>query len=152
MADVSLAGGGGKTPGTPNTYSPIAVLNFPPGTPVAASVTVAGEVQLAGANGGTFSCPTGIAVTTGVSGHHVLVQYAGPITLTTAEWDAIVVPAGSGGLSAGIFYYLSDAIDEFGKLTTTPPSDPAAVVAPVGIALSPTDFLVRPFFRRINPT
>lgn len=149
MADVSLGGGGGKTPGTPNIYSPIAAVNFPPGTPVAASISVAGEVQLAGANGGTFSCPTGIAVTTGISGHHVLVQYAGPITLTTDEWDAIVV-SGSGGLSPGIFYYLSDDADEFGKLTTTPPSDPATVVAPVGIALSPTDFLVRPMFRRVN--
>ena len=150
MADVIVGiGGGGKTPGTTNTYSPIAALSFPPGTPVAASVTVAGEVQLAGANGGTFSCPTGIAVTTATTGHHVLVQYAGPISLTTAEWDAILT-SGSGGLSPGIFYYLSDSADEFGKLTATPPAGFGTLVAPVGIALSPTDFLVRPTFRRVN--
>jgi hypothetical protein len=143
MADTTTVGGG-HPPGTPNTYSPIAAVNFQPGTPVAASITVPGEVERAGTSGGDFSCPTGIAVTTGVVGHHVLVQYAGPISLTTADWDAIT--GQSGGLTPGIFYYLST---EFGAMTDTPPVGFGSIVAPVGIALSSTDFLVRPTFRGV---
>ena len=144
MADTTIVGGG-HGPGNPNTYRPIAAVNFPPGTPVAASITDPGKVELAGASGGDFSCPTGIAVTTGVIGQHALVQYAGPISLTTAEWDAIT--GQSGGLTPGIFYYLTTA--GFGILTDTAPVGFGSIVAPVGIALSSTDFLVRPTFRKV---
>lgn len=148
MADVTTpSGGGGKTPGTPNTYIPVAAVPIPIGSPVAPSLTEAREVVLAGAGGGAdFANPTGIAVTTGVAGHHFLVQYAGPLSLSTAQWDAVT--GQTGGLTPGIYYYLS--VDEFGKLTDTPPTDPATVQAPVGLALSHTDMMIRLSRRKVN--
>jgi hypothetical protein len=60
----------------------------------------------------------------------------GEMTATTGEWDAVT--GGSGGLSAGTVYYLSEATA--GKLTGTAPT--TGWVLTVGIALSTTKMKV----------
>src|SRR5262245_49968400 len=114
MADVITAGGGGRSPGTPLTYSPIAAVDLRPGTPVAPSLTEASEVQPASWPGGDFANPTGIVVTQATAGHRALVQCAGPLSLPTQDWDAAT--GGSGGLTTGLPYYLGE---DPGQLTTT---------------------------------
>lgn len=66
-------------------------------------------------------------------------KYAGPVTLTTAEWDAVA--GTTGGLTPGARYYLSTATA--GKLTATPPSTEGQFLCPVGLALSATTLLVQ---------
>ena len=60
----------------------------------------------------------------------------GKITATTAQWD--VVTGQVGGLTAGAKYYVSPTTA--GGLTTTAPTADGEVVAPVGQALSTTEF------------
>ncbi len=67
------------------------------------------------------------------------VAHAGPLTLTTTEWDAVTGQAG--GLTTGVAYYLDPTTA--GKLTTTAPSAVTQYVREVGIALSTTTMLVR---------
>ena len=61
------------------------------------------------------------------------------LTLTTAEWDA--ASDTTGGLTAGLKYYLDDAA---GQLTeTTPPPTTADTMMMVGVALSTTTMLIK---------
>jgi hypothetical protein len=60
------------------------------------------------------------------------------LTATTGEWDTVT--GGSGGLTAGAQYYLSDTTA--GRLTTTPPSTTGRYVVNVGRALSTTVMLI----------
>lgn len=62
------------------------------------------------------------------------VQFAGVVSLPTAEWDAIA--GTSGGLARGSVYYVSQATP--GNLTVTTPSG-GQTSTQVGIALNPTD-------------
>lgn len=77
-------------------------------------------------------------VSTGISELATRVQYAGELTLTTAEWD--VVTGGLGGLTPDAPYYVSDAVG--GQITDTPPVAPGSFVSRVGIALSATTMLI----------
>ena len=62
------------------------------------------------------------------------------LTLTTAEWDA--ASDTTGGLTAGLKYYLSDAAA--GQLIeTTPPGTTGDTMMMVGIALSTTTMLIK---------
>jgi len=66
------------------------------------------------------------------------VTTAGPVTLTTGQWDAVT--GGSGGLASGLLYFLDPSTP--GKLSTTAPSTPGQVVTLVGRAISPTVMIV----------
>lgn len=67
------------------------------------------------------------------------VQLSGPITLTTAQWDAICGTIG--GLAFDVPYYLDAASP--GALTATPPSATGAVVQQVIIGVSPTTAVIQ---------
>lgn len=62
------------------------------------------------------------------------VALAGPLTATTAQWDAVT--GGSGGLTPGSAYYVDPA--NAGKLTATGTSTAGQYLAPVGRAISST--------------
>ncbi len=68
------------------------------------------------------------------------IQTSGPMTLTTAQWDAITGLVG--GLTFGVRYYLDPA--SAGMLTPTAPTTVGQLVVEVGIAVSTTDMLVAP--------
>lgn len=66
---------------------------------------------------------------------------SGPLTLTTAEWDAVKTGGVAGGLVPGAMYYLSGTT---GKITATVPAGgPSTVSVAVGFALSATMLFVR---------
>ena len=88
------------------------------GTPVTASSSVEGEgVRSASGASEALSVAVGLTTRFARDGEPVLVQYAGPISMTEAQWDAIT--EGSGGLIQGATYYLQDGIID-GLLTETP--------------------------------
>jgi len=110
----------------------------PPGTPLAALVAVGegGKVAQAKADSGDSTYVMGLATSIGVPGRQVRTKYAGPLTLTTAEWDLITGEAG--GLENGAPYYLSEATS--GKLTKTLPG--SGFAAPVGTAASTITMMI----------
>ena len=65
-----------------------------------------------------------------------LIRSSGILTATTGQWDAVTGQVG--GLTPGAKYWLSAATA--GGLTTTAPTTDGEYVAPVGKALSTTDF------------
>jgi hypothetical protein len=67
------------------------------------------------------------------SGGNVRVRQRGPVTLTTAQWDAVT--GDSGGLTPFVEYYLSATA---GQLAKTVPATTGDNVVVVGIALSTT--------------
>lgn len=138
MTDTTSISGGRQSASRPNAYNPLVSGTFPVGTPVAQSISSAGVVAPGRANSSATAFVTGIAVVPGVDGDRALVQFAGPVTLTEAEWDAIT--GETGGLTLGP-YYLDDGAA--GKLTTTPPSFDGTFVVQVGIATSATDLMVQ---------
>lgn len=127
------------------------------GTPVTAQLTCAdsggvaagGPVYVAGS--GTFARAEanalattrcfGLAASALANGQIGLIATAGPLTLLTNQWDAIVTGE-SGGLTPGATYYLSDATPGF--LTTTAPSTPGHYSVEVGQALTSVTMLVSP--------
>jgi hypothetical protein len=145
MTDTATRSGG-RPPGNSTTYNPIAGDTFPPGTPVCQSQDADGTVLPADASDADTAYVTGIAVGTGVEGGSVHVQSGSPMTLTTAEWDAIT--GGSGGLTRGAPYYLSTTT---GRITTTPPVGSGNFVTPIGIATSATDLVIQLGFPAENP-
>lgn len=96
------------------------------------------------ASAGTSFC-TGI-VTKGTPAfplpNEATVQAAGIVTLTTAEWDAVIQEGSSTGLTVGVPYFLSDSAN--GKITATPNATSGHFVTLVGWALSPTELLFQP--------
>lgn len=68
------------------------------------------------------------------------VQTSGVFTATTGDWD--VLTGGSGGLTAGATYFLSDATA--GGLTTTAPTASGNFYAKVGVALTATSLSIDP--------
>lgn len=126
-------------PVAPNTYLPLAGENLLPGAPLTQSLSVAGTVGKAKADSANTASCVGLAAVPGVSGHHVHCQYGGPLTLTTAQWDAVAVDAGA-GLEVGVKYYLSALTG--GKITKTAPSE-GNFLTPIGIATSPETLLIQ---------
>lgn len=72
-----------------------------------------------------------VDIPNGISG---TVQFTGPLTLTTAQWDART--GGSGGLAFGTKYYVDPATA--GMLTTIAPSTVGQFLTLVGVGISPT--------------
>lgn len=60
---------------------------------------------------------------------------SGRMTATTAQWDAVA--GTTGGLTAGVIYFLSPATK--GKITAVAPTAVGQIVMPIGRAISPTD-------------
>ena len=74
------------------------------------------------ANGsGAMPC-CGLAVTTATTGTSIIYQDSGPLTLTTAEWDAVT--GQTGGLTIGAWYYVDNVTA--GKLESTAPTTGAS--------------------------
>ena len=148
MTDTSHTAGGRQPTNriAANTYNPTVgattqhPLVFPIGTPVVQSIAHEGTVIPGRANDASTSFVTGLAAGAAVAGSSAIVQMAGPITLTTAEWDAIT--GDSGGIVRGVPYYLSAGSNE-GRLTRTPPSDDGEFVVQVGIGMSANDLLIQ---------
>lgn len=103
------------------------------GAPVYSSA--AGAFDLAVNDTAAHALVIGLVATQSVaSGATGLVQPNGPITATTAQWDAIC--GTSGGLTFGTIYYLGSAP---GTLTATPPDTAGTWATQVGTGLSPTE-------------
>lgn len=66
------------------------------------------------------------------------IQFEGIVTATTGQWDAVT--GGSGGLTPGLYYYVSAATA--GLLTTTAPSTVGQVVKEALWAISTTEALI----------
>lgn len=144
MTDIATTPGG-RPPGNGTTYNPIVATAFVVGCPVAPSLTLPGEVVPGAANSANTTHLSGIAAGSGVLHSSVLVRFAGPLSLTTAQWDAVTTQ--TGGLTLGVPYYLSATT---GRLTTTAPSAGGTFVAPVGVALSHTTLMVQISFPVAN--
>lgn len=138
MADTTQTTSG-RAPGNETTYGAIAAGNFPIGTPVRPSLSVDGVVVPARAVEGGANV-TGIAVTPGIDGQPVLVQFAGPLALTAEQWGEI--KSGGGGLVRGTPYFLFAGFVG-GLITATAPSSGGTFVAPIGVALSEAEMLIR---------
>lgn len=99
-----------------------------------------GTFKLAQANALATRKPTGIILDTSIAAAAAgNIATTGTVTATTAQWDAVT--GGSGGLTAGSFYYLSTSTA--GGLTATVPTTGWAVR--VGKALSTTQLELQSF-------
>ncbi len=99
----------------------------------------AGGVDLAQADALSTARVVGLVEdVTVATGAVAAIRIAGPITFTTAEWDAVT--GDSGGLTAGIRYYVDPATP--GLLTSTAPTTVTQVVTDVLLALSSTTAII----------
>lgn len=98
-------------------------------------VYITGVDEVDVAHAGTLPNVIGIVaelITIGATG---AVQTDGKITATTAEWDGRT--GQTGGLAAGVVYYLGD----WGALSATPPT--SGYLTRLGIAINPTDLEIK---------
>lgn len=91
-----------------------------------------GEWALARANDITATRAYGFIIKDAGSGFSGSAINSGQLELTTAQWDAVIEGTGTGGLTPGTQYYLSEAIA--GQITATPVSSGFRV--PVGKAIT----------------
>ncbi len=145
MTDTSILFGGAP-PANETTFTTSAGVTFPIGTPLASSLSLEDTTVPGRANSVNTTHVVGLAASSGPVGSQTFAQYAGPLTLTTAEWD--VITGQTGGLTLDAPYYLSSATA--GKLTTTAPSAGGTFKAPVGTALSHTTMMVQITFPIAN--
>jgi hypothetical protein len=134
-------------PGSTKAADPFHASQFPggpvpndgtsidPGTPV----TIFDESVKSRANAANTSNVSGLAVTAADYPNRPLLQFSGPLTLTTEQWDARVTGQ-SGGLTPHSVYYLDAAAA--GKLTTTKPSNPN-YITPVGFAHNANTMMIQ---------
>jgi len=137
MADTVITSGA-PGPVRPNAFRASSIqadISVEPGQPV----TLFDLLGFSQANAAASANVAGLAATAGEKPGSVDVQYAGPMTLTTAQWDFIT--GQSGGLTPHAIYYLSAATA--GKLTTTAPVSGGSFVTPVGFALNATTMMVQ---------
>ena len=99
----------------------------------------AGSVDLAQADAASTTDVLGLVFDTSIaSAASGGIITSGVMTATTGEWD--VVTGQVGGLTAGAKYWLDESTA--GSLTATAPTTAGDFVAPVGKALSTTEFEV----------
>lgn len=114
---------GGTTVSNPNLLRSPASGTFDAGSPV--RVFGGGALSCQGIDGVVV---TGLATTAGIAGQDVLVQTSGLLTLTAAQWLAIIDDGGVNGqtlpLFPGVNYYVSGTNP--GMITPSPP--PTGVV------------------------
>ena len=118
----------------PNTITALVPSDTPIGTPVRKSGT--GTAVPARADSAADARCIGLLATAGAADTDPQIRYAGPLTLTTAEWDALTSDVG--GLVEDDYYFLSQATA--GKLTKTAPV--SGIRAPIGVALSADTMLI----------
>ena len=133
MSDSEIVPGG-LPPAPPNSYNPIMAQDVIPGQVVAASAAADDTAVLANNTAAATRQLLGVVLSVGDTGQRVGVRYAGPLTLTAAEWDAVITGE-SGGLTLNTWYYASAATP--GKLTAV-----ATANAAVGFALSPLTLFI----------
>jgi hypothetical protein len=126
MSDVSSLQGGPLSP--VHAVGPIAAASLPAGTPVYLN----GSGQAAAAKADSSGA---------VAGSPCVVQIGSGLSLTDAQWEAVVNGAPVGGLTPGGTYYLSPLTA--GLLTTTKPSGDGQFLVVVGYALSATSLLLK---------
>lgn len=139
MSDITkLNAGKGPAPGSNQLRAQVSdvEISVDGGEPVTGDGS--GGIIFAKGNDDTTANVTGLAATAGENPGSVNVQFAGPLTLSTARWDHVT--GQSGGLTPKAIYYLSAATQ--GKLTTTPPSNPN-YITPVGFALSEDTMMIQ---------
>lgn len=98
------------------------------------------RVQPASGASGFPNSHHAVGILSRVTGGLVRVQFSGPLTLTTAQWDAIT--GGSGGLTTSDAYYLAVGGTADGRLTVTRPSGSGDAIVQVGVALNRTTLLL----------
>lgn len=136
MTDT-ITSAGAVPPSAPNSYNPTTLAGIDPGVPVCSHATLAGIVIPADAAAVATAYAVGITSSAGAAGHPVHVQYDGPLTLTTAEWDARVTGQ-SGGLTTNGTYSLDG--ETAGKLKLGAPGAPGTFL---GVAISPITLMVQ---------
>jgi hypothetical protein len=134
MSDTSSVPGG-LPPAPPNSYNPIMHSAVVPGTAVAASAAADDTAVLANEAAAATRQYLGLTLQGGSAGQRVATRYAGPITLSEDEWDAVA--GTSGGLARNTWYYVSAATA--GKITATPNAAGA-----IGFALSSRTLFIKP--------
>lgn len=144
MSNVTIQQGAAPSP-SPGTFIAIAGTNgIVPGTPVAWSQSVEGEVVPCSAyvnNIGVNSVCAGLVESSYLNaiGLQILtVRFAGVLTLTTPQWDAVVTGE-TGGLVMGNSYYINPLANGVGMLV--PPDHVTGAndaVSPIGVAQSST--------------
>lgn len=92
-------------------------------------------------NSGTLLQASPVGVIAAYKGTTPIVQTRGIVTLSGAEWDAVMDTGimGIGGLNIGRLYYVGGTA---GLLTSTRPAKPPVVIAFAGISLSATQLLL----------
>jgi hypothetical protein len=138
MTDAAVRTAGPQPP-NPNTFNPTANVGTPIGSPVAQSLTEDATVVPAKADSPNTAYAVGLTSSAAAEDGNVHVQFAGPLTLTTAQWDARTGQVG--GLTKGVPYYLSPSTA--GGMTTVPTVVPGQFRAPLGIALTETSLLIQ---------
>lgn len=136
--------GGTPPPPNPNTYSTYgsATSDFPIGSPLTSKVNAQGHdsAQLAAARAEGLASVTGLGSTPSPAGGRVKVQFAGPLTLTEAQWAEVVTNLdNSHALEPHTDYYLSETD---GQIQNGPPTTPGAFVVRVGRAISETTLVI----------
>ncbi len=127
-------------PTSASVFMPVASQSFVVGTVVAQNAAVERAVIPADAGGGDLGAAwaMGVAIGAGVAGELGPVQFAGPVRLTTAQWDAVT--GESGGLTVGASYFVSAT--EAGKLSRQTSITPGDFISYVGTATSPQDLFL----------
>ena len=102
--------------------------------------------QLGAANAGTAATAyaLGLSLIPAANGERGQYRYSGPLTLTIAEWTA-VLNTGTTGLTPGAPYFVSQATA--GKITKTLPG--SGIACTIGVAVSDVCMLIMPTWRTI---
>lgn len=100
-----------------------------------------GSVDLAQANASGTASPFGLAAEGVLAAASGVVIFDGVLVATTLEWDAVA--GTTGGLSAGVKYFLSSTVAGAMVAQGSQPSAQGEYVVELGHALSTTEFEVQ---------
>lgn len=145
MTDISTYVTGGLPPitGEATTWNPTALVNMRAGTPVNLSIDPDSIGQVIPASAvltpQTLQTVVGFCAFPATAGLAVNCKYAGPLTLTVAQWAAIT--GNPAGLVAGNAYYIDPAAP--GKITLLRTNSPSALVIGVGVSVSPVTLFIQ---------
>lgn len=139
MSDLNIIGSNNPPPTEPSSFlTPFVATTLPLGTPVVFDSSDTDQVKAGLASAIASSFMAGVLVQPSTAAERGLVQTRGPITLTVAQWNALITGATT-GLTIGP-YYLSAAAA--GKLVVAQPSGGGDVVVLVGYAISTTQMVL----------
>ncbi len=142
MADVTLRTQSAPTPGPEHFRSSVDDTGISIDEGMATGIGTEGPDTVAFAlSSASATAPLiGLATSAAEAPGQVNVRFAGPVTLTTEQWDAVT--GQSGGLTPKALYYQDPS--SAGKLTTVRPVSNINFTVMAGLALSRTTMLVRP--------